>query len=77
MVNVKQYIIRDTVSDDIIGTATQYDIADLLRANFVLTEPMNDTQNVEDVINELVDALKSGGYTEDLEASLGISIRVE
>lgn len=77
MVNVKQYIIRDTVSNDIIGTATQYDIADLLRANFVLTEPMNDTQNVEDVINELVDALKSGGYTEDLEASLGISIRIE
>lgn len=77
MVNVKQYIIRDTVSNDIIGTATQYDIADLLRANFVLTESMNDTQNVEDVINELVDALKSGGYTEDLEASLGISIRIE
>ena len=77
MVNVKQYIIKDTVSNDIIGTATQYDIADLLRANFVLTEPMNDTQNVEDVINELVDALKSGGYTKDLEASLGVSIRIE
>lgn len=77
MVNIKQYIIRDAASNDVIGTATQYDIADLLRANFVLGESLNDTKNVEDVINELVDALKSGGYTGDLEASLGISIKVE
>jgi hypothetical protein len=76
MVNIKQYLVSDNLNKDVMGTATIYDIRDLLRANFVLTEKMSDESTVGDVIDELVDALSSGGYTEDLEEALGITIKM-